>query len=221
MERLKVRKATKSDLSRMLAIYAYAREQMKKNGNPSQWITHPRRELLVEDIENGNGYVITSGEDICGVFAFIPGEDPTYRVIENGQWVNDDDYGVIHRIASDGTRKGILETAVGFAALKVPNIRIDTHEDNIIMQNALSKLGFEKCGTIYVSDDVSDHSPRVAYQKVCGDEGALGKYMATGMCLGCALGTAIGASLNHVAVGMPIGLALGTCIGLIIGFKKK
>ena len=49
-----IRKSTMEDLSRMEEIFAYAREQMKKNGNPNQWGNHkPARETLMEDIKNG------------------------------------------------------------------------------------------------------------------------------------------------------------------------
>jgi predicted GNAT family N-acyltransferase len=44
------------------------------------------------------------------------------------------------------------------------NIRIDTHADNAKMQALLEEHGFEKCGTIYVHDGISEHSPRIAYQ---------------------------------------------------------
>ena len=40
-----------------------------------------------------------------GVFAFILGEDPTYGVIEDGQWLSGDPYGTIHRIAGGRLRK--------------------------------------------------------------------------------------------------------------------
>ena len=39
---------------------------------------------------------------------------------------------------------------------------MDTHADNIVMQNLLTKLGFEKRGVIHV---VEDDYPRFAYEK--------------------------------------------------------
>ena len=61
-----------------------------------------------------------------------------------------------------GRAKGVLKAAVEFAKLQVSNIRIDTHEDNIVMQTALSKLGFKRCGIIYLENG----DPRIAYQLV-------------------------------------------------------
>ena len=49
-----IRKAGHSDLADILGIYAYAREQMRRNGNPTQWgSSQPSQEILTEDINNG------------------------------------------------------------------------------------------------------------------------------------------------------------------------
>ena len=42
-------------------------------------------------------------------------------------------------------------------------MRIDTHTDNKVMQKLLTKLGFQRCGIIYV---IEDNYPRYAYEKV-------------------------------------------------------
>ncbi len=140
---------------------------MRQSGNPDQWGTeHPPRTLIEEDIRVGRSYVVVSLEDgqekVRGVFVLILGEDPTYRVIEDGQWLNDAPYGTIHRIAGDGSAKGVLEAALAYAAGRVLNLRIDTHHDNRIMQHLLDKYGFTRCGIIYVADG----TPRIAYQKL-------------------------------------------------------
>lgn len=159
---MNIRKATPSDLPEIEKIYACAREQMRKNGNPTQWgDSYPAVETIKADIEQGNGYVVLNGGEICGVFAFIIGEDPTYKIIE-GSWLNNEKYGTIHRVAGSGKAKGVLNAAVDFCSGLEPNIRIDTHSDNKIMQYLLEKLGFVKCGIIYVSDG----TPRFAYQKL-------------------------------------------------------
>ena len=55
-----------------------------------------------------------------------------------------------------------LKACVSFCAGICPHLRIDTHEDNRIMQRAVEKLGFHRCGIIYVSDG----SPRIAYERM-------------------------------------------------------
>lgn len=155
-----VRKAVSADLPRIDDIYAYAREFMVKTGNPNQWgKTNPPHAWLVEDIRQGLLYVICSGEKIHGVFYFYIGADPTYGSIEDGAWKYNAPYGTIHRIASDGSG-GILKTAVDFCAGMSDHIRIDTHHDNIVMQKAVAKLGFERSGIIRLANG----DPRIAYE---------------------------------------------------------
>ena len=168
MTELYVRPAAAKDLDRIMEIYAAARETMRKNGNPNQWGTdHPPRGMISEDIRIGRSYAVCSRqngrEQISGVFVLIIGEDPTYKVIEDGEWLNDEPYGTIHRIAGDGSAKGVLEAALVFAAGRIRNIRIDTHHDNTIMQHLLDKYGFTRCGIIYVADG----TPRIAYHRRC------------------------------------------------------
>lgn len=154
--------AEEHNLPDILTIYRYARDFMASSGNPRQWAGgYPQRDLLLRDIENGHLYLCRDSRAIYGVFAFIIGEDETYRRIEDGAWLSDAPYGTIHRIAGNGTKKGILAEAVTYCESKIPHLRIDTHQDNLLMQHLVIKLGFQKCGTIYVSDG----SPRIAFEK--------------------------------------------------------
>ena len=156
-----IRKSTIDDLPRMEEIFAYAREQMKKNGNPNQWGNHkPARETLIADIENQISHVLEEDGHIYGTFVFFIGEDPTYHVIDDGAWLNNEPYGVIHRVASDGSKKGMMGQVADYAKSQCSNLRIDTHHDNHIMQRALKKQGFEQCGIIYLADG----APRIAFQ---------------------------------------------------------
>ena len=157
-----VRRAEPGDLARIEDIYAGARAFMAAHGNPNQWgKTHPPRARLEADIEEETLFVITEGDDIHGVFFFALGEDPTYAKIYDGAWHSDSPYGTIHRIAGDGSG-GILRTAVDFGKQQIGHLRMDTHRDNAVMQEALKKNGFRQCGTIYIADG----SPRIAYDLV-------------------------------------------------------
>lgn len=155
----RIEKAINSDLPRILEIYAYARGFMASTGNPNQWgSTHPPRCQLEKDMEQGRLYAVKAGDTIHGVFYFCVEEDPTYAVIYDGNWHADKPYGVIHRIASDGSG-GILKAAVEFGKKHIDYLRIDTHEDNHVMQQAVQKQGFKRCGIIYIGDG----TPRIAY----------------------------------------------------------
>lgn len=158
---MNIRKTNINDLNVVTEIYAFARELMRKNKNPNQWNnSYPEREKIISDIENGVSYVIENNNEIFGVFTFIIGDDPTYKFID-GKWLNDKPYGTIHRIASNNKKKGILNYCLDFCKSINMNIRIDTHNDNLIMRHLLEKNGFIKCGIIYLQNG----SPRIAYQK--------------------------------------------------------
>ena len=163
---MNIRKATLADLPRMLEIYAYAREQMRQNGNPTQWgSTTPAESVLRQDIAAGNSYVAEEKGRVCGAFAFILGDDPTYRVIE-GRWLSDAPYGTLHRVASDGTARGFLAACVDFCRARTPHLRADTHENNRIMRHLILKLGFQYRGVIHIADG----TPRLAYEAGAGDD---------------------------------------------------
>ena len=154
-----IRKARREDLPRIEDIYAYARKFMAETGNPNQWgKTTPPTAQLEEDITKGDLYVLIHEEIIRGVFYFYIGEDPTYGVIEDGQWRSHTPYGTIHRIAGDGSG-GVLAAAVAFGKTKINHIRIDTHHDNKIIQRAVAKQGFQRSGIIYLANG----DPRIAY----------------------------------------------------------
>ena len=162
MSEIVIDKANRSDLERILEIYAHARAYMAQNGNASQWGNgYPEKALLESDIQKGELYVMKEKERIFGVFVFIIGADPTYGVIEDGTWLSSGLYGTIHRIASDGSVRGVLDKAVSFCESKIKHLRIDTHENNKIMQYLIEKNGFKKCGRIYADDG----TPRIAYEK--------------------------------------------------------
>lgn len=157
-----IEKATLSQLPQIMAVYAHARQFMAQNGNPDQWGTaYPSEVMIRQDILNGKCYVNSCGDRIRAVFYFAVEADPTYGYIE-GTWLNDEPYGVIHRIAVGESGKGVAAECFAFASERCENIRIDTHEKNIPMQRCLAKNGFTRCGIIYLENG----DPRIAYQKV-------------------------------------------------------
>lgn len=158
-----IRKAVSDELAEIMRVYDSAREYMRSTGNMNQWVNgYPSMELVSGDIDSGNCYVgIDCAGHIAMVFAFIIGDDPTYDVIEDGAWPDNEPYGTIHRLASDGRYGRALERCCDFCKTKISNIRLDTHADNRPMQRAVARLGFSRCGIIYCSDG----TPRIAYSK--------------------------------------------------------
>ena len=157
------RHSTLDDLTVILDLRDQAREIMRSYGNASQWPDgYPAEEKFVHDIEERCSYVMTNeAGKIVGTFAFIPGPDVTYKVIYDGQWLNDEPYHVIHRIASTPDSHGILDALLDYCEDLDPNIRIDTHKDNVIMINGLKKRGYQYCGIIHLLNG----DERLAFQK--------------------------------------------------------
>jgi len=164
---MKIRRSSGRDLDRIMEIYGLARRYMAEHGNPDQWgpTNWPPEELIRRDIRDGDSYVCVNEEGaVIGTFFFICGQnvEPTYREITDGAWLDDSPYGVVHRLAGDGSEKGIGEYCLRWAYAQCGHLRIDTHGDNIVMQRLARKLGFVHCGTIHVEED---EYPRLAFEK--------------------------------------------------------
>lgn len=163
---MEIRKTRPQEHSRVMEIYAHARAFMAEHGNPNQWgpTCWPPEALIRRDIAQGKSYVCLADNRVVGVFYFDFGPDiePTYARIEDGAWRDGSPYGVVHRIASDGTVRGVGAFCIDWAYRQCGHLRIDTHGDNRVMQGLLTKLGFVRCGTIYVQED---DDPRLAYEK--------------------------------------------------------
>ena len=157
-----IRKTKLEELDIVMDIYAYARKFMAKTGNPTQWGNHkPARERIEQDVLEGTHYVCEENGEIVAAFFYDEKPDPTYTVIYDGEWPNSAPYGVVHRIASSGKIKGAGSFCLQWAFAQCGNLRIDTHEDNKVMQHTLLKNGFQYCGIIHLVDG----EPRLAYQK--------------------------------------------------------
>jgi hypothetical protein len=154
---------TPDRIEEALFIYAKAREFMKKSGNPDQWRdNYPPRETVEKDIQDKTLYGFEKDGRICALFV-LQGHDSVYDTLIDGSWLNSDEYLAIHRVASNGEVKGILSLIVGFAKGFNRDLRIDTHDDNLIMQHLLEKNGFIRCGRVRLPDG----EERITYHLVC------------------------------------------------------
>ena len=139
-----VRAAKEQDLPHILTIYNVARRYMRAHGNTAQWVNgYPSEELLRQDLAAGQLYVLEDGGGVYAVFAFILGEDPTYR------------------LGSDGSHRGVFAETAAWAATQCGHLRADTHAANDTMQRCMERAGFVQCGVIHVADG----TPRLAYER--------------------------------------------------------
>lgn len=109
----------------------------------------------------GETKIIVGKQDFhCDLsFGRFAGKD-SLKLIYEGAWLNDEPYGVIHRLATNGKQKGVSEACLDWCFERWPNVRVDTHRDNKVMQHILTKYGFQRCGIIYVKNGTE----RIAYQ---------------------------------------------------------
>ena len=154
---MNIRKAVVSDFNRIMEIYAIAREYMKNSGNPNQWKDHyPEKNIVNKDIEDKISYVLEDNGHIFACFVFTKGYEKSYEL----NFPSDKEYGIIHRVASDGSERKIVSRIINFVKKEISLLRIDTHEDNKTMQKAVEKLGFKRLGII----QLDDRSFRILYE---------------------------------------------------------
>ena len=155
-----IRKATYEDIPALMEIFRQARGIMRASGNMNQWNdSYPSEDIIRQDIDCGACHVLCEEEKIIATMAFIPGPDPTYSVIYDGEWPDNDPYYVIHRIAVLEPGHGAARKLIDWGFTKARCIRIDTHKENVIMHHILKKYGFLHCGVILLANG----DPREAY----------------------------------------------------------
>ena len=165
---MEFRKSTKSDVIKIMEIVKQAQEYFKSQGIDQWQNNYPNDEVINNDINNGESYVMLDGDDIVATTVISFAKEKSYENILDGKWITNGDYGVIHRIAVDNTQKGlglshkiIKYTEDVCRQNNIHSIKVDTHEDNILMQSLLKKNGFEYCGIVYLEDG----GKRVAFEK--------------------------------------------------------
>jgi len=165
---MEIRKSRMEDIERIMCVIHEAQESMRANGIPQWQDGYPNEEVISQDIKTGNSYVLVEDENVIGTAYIVAEHEPSYDYIEDGQWLNDHPYVVVHRIAISKNYKGkdCSHQLMAFAESLATNsqlhdIRIDTHHQNLPMRKFLSKLGYHACGTVYLNNG----DKRIAYQK--------------------------------------------------------
>ena len=158
-----IRHATPDDLPIIMRLLDQGRNTMRQNGNTFQWNGYPTEDQILNDIANGNSYLICHNDIPVGTFAMIIGEEPTYKNIYNGKWLDDTrTYATIHRLAGNPRYKGLGKICFDWVWQNIHNIRFDTHRCNPILRHIAETCGFSYCGIIYLENG----DERMAFQKV-------------------------------------------------------
>ena len=158
-----IREARPSDMSAIMQVMEAAKKIMRSSGNMYQWGEgYPSEAVILSDMEKNGGFVVEEDSKVVAYFAFLPSPEPTYDHIYGGRWLDDvQPYHVIHRIASTPESHGVLDALLDYCESIAQNIRIDTHEANVIMRKGLEKHGYRYCGIIHLLNG----DERMAFQK--------------------------------------------------------
>ena len=166
---MELRRTTEKDIARVMEIIRDGQRYFRQ-ANIDQWVNnYPNEDIINEDISKGYSYVLVSEGKIVATAAVAFNGEPTYEKIYEGNWLTDEEYAVIHRIAVAEELKGQGVASVLLKMVEelcqerqVRSIKIDTHEDNKSMQRLMEKNGFIYCGIIYLESG----SKRIAFEKI-------------------------------------------------------
>ena len=166
---MKFRKAVETDIKYTMNIIKQAQNYFKEQGIDQWQDNYPNIETIKNDVNNGESYVLLKENNIVATVAVSFNGEKNYETIYEGKWLISGEFAVIHRIAVDNSYKGLgLASEIIKSVEKlclnneVHSIKIDTHEENMSMQNLLKKNGFKYCGIIYLEDK----SERIAFEKI-------------------------------------------------------
>lgn len=169
-----IRRATHTDLPAIMAIIDKAKAMLKADGSPQWQDGYPDTVTLQRDIAAQTCWVLMVDGQVAGTATTIVADDPNYRDITQGHWVNTvDPYMTIHRIAIGPDFAGqhfsslFLSNLVSqFYQQGIRNFRIDTHALNQRMQHLAESFGYQHRGKIYVDEPAQNHedNARLAYE---------------------------------------------------------
>lgn len=148
------RQAELADIDRIWMILRKAIERRKAEGS-SQWQDgYPNPEVIKKDIEKGAGYVLVADDEVVAYCAVMINDEPAYADIE-GQWLTNEDFVVIHRVAVAARflGKGIALRLFRFieefaVAHQIFSVKVDTNFDNGAMLHIFERLEYVYCGTV-------------------------------------------------------------------------
>ena len=161
-----LRKAKTADIPVIWEILQHGIQQRKEDGSEQWQNGYPNEQTVWDDIDKDCACVLVDEDRVIAYAALIKGTEPAYHIID-GEWLNNDDYITVHRVAAskDAKGKGVgKELFHRIEALcineKIYNIRVDNRFDNATMLKILERLKYTFCGDIMMNG-----AERRAYQK--------------------------------------------------------
>lgn len=163
-----IRKSKLDDIAAIMEIIADAQALLRSQGVDQWQDGYPTVDVITKDIANDDSYVLEDEGTVIATAVISFAGEVTYNTID-GQWLNDNDYVVVHRLAvrNSALRGGLARQMMLYAEKlaherNISDIRVDTHSDNLAMQSLLTSLGYTLCGKITLLSG----APRIAFQKL-------------------------------------------------------
>lgn len=154
---LHFRRGTADDVERVMELVAEAQAWFAAQSIDQWQDGYPTRDIILSDIADKRSYIVEYDGVVVATFSVAFDGEPTYEQIYDGAWLNQNCYAVVHRVmVADAMKgKGVAREILSFTEelcgeRGVRDIRIDTHKDNRAMRTLLKKMGYARCGWIYL-----------------------------------------------------------------------
>lgn len=140
-----IRIAQKEDVIECRKLADFANQLMLSRGNPQWSCGYPQIEILYNDVEKKQLYVVEENNELIAMIVIQKEKDENYEKYNfwtKGKYIS------VHRIVSkrSGLGKYLLNIAIDMAKEIGANVRLDTHIKNIHMQRLVESLNFVKVG---------------------------------------------------------------------------
>ena len=162
---MKIRLANQNEAEDSYQCIEDARAYHKSLGFEQWHPDYPTLHTILVDIDQNIGYVFVKDDEIIGYCCIVFGDEPAYKRID-GAWKTEKPYAVVHRMAFRNKERGAGLSHEAFQLIKdlclikhVDAIRLDTQEENKVMQHILNREGFAYCGTVHF-----DGGPKLGYE---------------------------------------------------------
>lgn len=168
LENLSLRKAVLDEVDAIWEILQQAILKRKEEGSDQWQDGYPNIDVIKNDLQNDSAYVVI--QDESKIIAYVAISDKGESSYENldGEWLTNDKYVVIHRVAvsQENKIKGLgtwimLEAEKVAISKNITSIKVDTNFDNIGMLRVFEKLDYKFCGEVLQRGDA-----RKAFEKI-------------------------------------------------------
>jgi len=146
-----IAKAQLSNLEEIAVMARFVTKNIHEQGIDQWSDLYPLYEHFKKDFDSDALFVFIKDHKVVGSISILPENDPFYHEIS---WYKNHSL-VVHRLMvhPDYLRHKIGSILMSYAIQKAKNegydsMKVDTHPDNIRMQNLLKSLGFVEIGYI-------------------------------------------------------------------------